>query len=86
LKTTLDDNGYDIKKMFSMFDKNGDGMFNQMEFECAFTALGIIFAKADLRRLIALSDTNKDGRIDFNEFHDMLYKEYEEDDYEKMAN
>ena len=28
---------------------------------------------ANLRRLIELSDKNNDGKIDFKEFHDMLY-------------
>ena len=46
-----------------------------MEFECAFVALDIVVAKADLRRFIALADANKDGRVDFNEFHDCLYDE-----------
>jgi Ca2+-binding EF-hand superfamily protein len=72
--------------MFKLFDKNGDGVFVQLEFECAFTVLEIPFAKADLRRLISLGDANKDGRIDFDEFHDMLYKiegGYKEEDLEK---
>ena len=51
--------------------------FSPLEFECAFTALHILIAKDDLRRFIKLSDTNKDGKIDFNEFYDMLYKEPE---------
>ena len=59
--------------MFRRFDKNGDGMFSPLEFECAFTVLEIGFAKADLRRFISLTDTNKDGRIDTNEFHAMLF-------------
>lgn len=59
--------------MFKRFDKNGDGVFSALEFECAFTVLEIGFAKADLRRLISLTDTNKDGRIDSKEFHAMLF-------------
>ena len=55
--------------MFSKFDKNGDGVFSPLEFECAFTVFEIEFAKADLRKLIAITDTNKDGRIDVIEFH-----------------
>ena len=56
-----------------MFDTNGDGVFDQKEFEAAFTVLEIKFKVADLRKLIDLSDKNNDGKIDFNEFHDMLY-------------
>ena len=35
---------------------------------------------ADLRRLITLSDKNSDGKIDFNEFHDMLYGKMDYDE------
>lgn len=73
LKTKLQEQDIDIAEMFKRFDKNGDGVFSVLEFECAFTVLEIGFAKADLRRLISLTDTNKDGRIDSKEFHAMLY-------------
>ena len=43
-----------------------------MEFECAFTVLEIDFKKADLRKLISASDSDKDGRISHSEFCHML--------------
>jgi hypothetical protein len=79
LKAKLQEQEIDIAEMFRRFDKNGDGVFSALEFECAFTVLEIDFAKADLRRLISLTDTNKDGRIDSNEFHAMLYPPERED-------
>ena len=57
-----------------MFDKNGDEVFSPMEFELAFVALDIEISKSDLRRFISLTDTNKDGRVDFKEFYAMLSK------------
>jgi len=60
--------------MFKRFDTNGDGFFSMMELECAFTVLGINFAKENLRKLIYATDTNKDGRVDFKEFFSMLHK------------
>ena len=68
-----------------MFDKNGDGVFNHMEFECAFVALDIQITKADLRRFISLTDTNKDGRVDFNEFYAMLSEDINQSALEKVA-
>lgn len=64
--------------MFKQFDKNGDGVFSPFELECAFTVLEIQFAKADLRKLISLTDANKDGFIDINEFHAILYTDFTE--------
>ena len=73
LKEKLLEQEIDIKAMYDRFDKNGDGVFSPLEFECAFTVLNIDFAKDDLRELIRLTDTNKDGKVDMNEFHTMLY-------------
>jgi len=73
LATAIEAKGYDIAKMFKVFDANGDGSFDQTEFEAAFTVLDVDFKVASLRRLVALSDKNADGKIDFQEFHDMLY-------------
>lgn len=67
--------GIDIKELFEKFDSNGDGNFSLMEFECAFNALGIEVAKADLRRFIKITDANRDGRVDFKEFYDVLHSE-----------
>ena len=40
-----------------------------------FTVLGISFTKEELRKLISMTDTNMDGKIDVKEFHKMLYAE-----------
>jgi len=54
--------------MFERFDANGDGVFSHMEFEMIFTVLDIAFTKDQLRKLISLTDTNNDGKIDMKEF------------------
>ena len=75
LKEKLQASGTNVKDTFAQFDRNGDGVFSPMEFEMIFTILNIDFTKDDLRKLIMLTDTNRDGRIDAKEFHNMLYKE-----------
>ena len=88
LKKAIESKGMDVKKMFTMFDSDGSGTFDQTEFEAAFTVLELDFKVAELRKLIQLSDKNNDGVIDFNEFYDMLYKqepeEKEDDGFEVM--
>ena len=69
IREAIERKGYDIAKMFKMFDTDGSGSFDQMEFEAAFRVLGVDFKVAELRRLITLSDKNNDGKIDFNEFN-----------------
>ena len=66
--------------MFDLFDQNGDGAFDQIEFESAILVLEIDINVKDLRRLIDLSDENKDGKVDVNEFTNMLYSDIKGDD------
>jgi len=73
LRKAIETRGYDIAKMFKVFDSDGSGTFDQTEFEAAFTVLELDFKVSELRKLIELSDKNNDGVIDFNEFHSMLY-------------
>jgi Ca2+-binding EF-hand superfamily protein len=73
LKEALTEKGYtDLPTVFKKFDTDGNGYFSQIELECAFTILGIQFGKEQLRRLIRISDKNKDGRISFTEFQRMV--------------
>lgn len=62
-----------------MFDTDKSGNFSQIEFEAAFNVMQINFNVSELRKLITLSDKNNDGKIDFNEFNDMLYAQEESD-------
>ena len=75
LKSKLQEQGINITETFSRFDRNGDGVFSHMEFEMIFTVLDISFTKEELRKLISLTDTNRDGKIDVAEFHKMLYSD-----------
>lgn len=76
LKAAIKEQGPDfsLSDMFKKFDFNGDGCFDQTEFESAFTVLEIDFKRKNLRRLIELADTNKDGKISFKEFNSYLYQ------------
>jgi len=58
LKMRLAEKKIDLGKAFKMFDKNNDGFFSAMEFECAFTVLDVDFKKSDLRKLMDVTDTN----------------------------
>ena len=88
LRKAIKDQGpkFSLEDMFKRFDFNGDGCFNQTEFESAFTVLEIPFKTASLRRLIQLSDKNRDGKISFTEFHTMLYDQDLADDAEQGFN
>ena len=62
--------------MFKRFDTNGDGYFNEIEFGCAFTVMGVTgFSNDSLRKLIRVADKDKNGRIDYKEFEQFLMAE-----------
>jgi Ca2+-binding EF-hand superfamily protein len=61
-----------IDAILANSDKNSDGILSPIEFETMFMVLDIDFKKEDLRRLMRITDTNKDGRVDFKEFKAML--------------
>jgi Ca2+-binding EF-hand superfamily protein len=59
LKKALAERGIkDLRGVFKRFDTNGDGYFNEIEFGCAFTVMGVDFNKDNLRKLIRVSDKN----------------------------
>jgi len=57
-----------FKEAFSTFDKNGDGTVDQAELHGMLDGMGITTTGAELRELLSLMDTSKDGKVDFNEF------------------
>ncbi|KAL3671067.1 hypothetical protein V7S43_004250 [Phytophthora oleae] len=62
---------------FALFDSNKDGFLSREEFIKALRSLGKVFddlSDDDLRLLADLLDTNKDGKIEYREFHQFVKK------------
>lgn len=64
----------ELKTVFKMFDKNGDGRISRMELNESLKNLGIHIPEDELSRMIDKLDVNGDGCIDVDEF-ESLYKE-----------
>ena len=46
MKQALSEKGFtDLPAVFKKFDTDGNGVFSQVELECAFTILGVNFSK-----------------------------------------
>lgn len=60
------------KRVFATFDKDGDGFITRQELRDSFKGMRIAMTDEELEDLIAKSDDNRDGLIDFGEFCKLL--------------
>ncbi|CAN4075711.1 unnamed protein product [Withania somnifera] len=65
----------DLRKVFKVFDLNGDGFISCEELQSALTRLGLWDEQCgkDCKNMINAYDTNSDGKLDFEEFKDMMF-------------
>ncbi|CAI9301693.1 unnamed protein product [Lactuca saligna] len=64
----------EMMEAFKVFDENGDGYISATELQTVLVKLG--FAEGNeigrVQKMISSVDRNKDGRVDFMEFKDMM--------------
>ncbi|MCD9561162.1 hypothetical protein HAX54_020140 [Datura stramonium] len=65
----------DLRKVFRVFDSNGDGFICCEELQSALSRLGLWDEQCgkDCKNMINVYDTNSDGKLDFEEFKDMMF-------------
>lgn len=76
---------FELKRVFQMFDRNGDGRITTKELNDSLENLGIFIPDKDLTQMIEKIDVNGDGCVDLDEFG-ALYQSImgERDDEEDM--
>lgn len=64
----------DLWEAFKVFDENGDGYISAKELQVVLGKLGLVEGNLidNVQRMIVSVDTNRDGRVDFCEFKDMM--------------
>jgi Ca2+-binding EF-hand superfamily protein len=68
LKKPGGDGMLQLKRIFKVHDKNGNGKLDIHEFEECLQDFGIFAKKVDIQALHKYYDVNNDGNIDFNEY------------------
>ncbi|KAJ8531184.1 hypothetical protein K7X08_026618 [Anisodus acutangulus] len=65
----------DLRKVFRVFDSNGDGLICCEELQRALSRLGLWDEQCgkDCKSMINVYDKNSDGMLDFEEFKDMMF-------------
>jgi len=66
------DNLVQLKDVFLSFDRDGNGVLNQLEFEEFLSKLGVFLARQELRVVYDHFDMNKDGNVQYSELVAML--------------
>lgn len=62
----------DLRAAFAVFDQDHDGFITRDEMKQAMELMGEQLTDADLDKLLALTDTDLDGQINYEEFIRML--------------
>lgn len=73
----------ELKRVFHMFDRNGDGRITKKELNDSLENMGIFMSDADLTQMITKIDVNGDGYIDIDEFGALYETIMEERDEEE---
>lgn len=73
----------ELKRIFQLFDRNGDGRISLKELSDSLENLGILIPDKDLAQMIERIDMNGDGCIDVDEFGDLYESIMEEPDEEE---
>ncbi|MBA0682104.1 hypothetical protein Goari_023850 [Gossypium aridum] len=68
----------EFKKVFQMFDKNGDGRISKEELNESLKKLGIFIPDDELTQMIKKIDVNGDNYVDIEEFRE-LYQSFMND-------
>ena len=65
-----------MQQLFEVFDKNSLGSFGVEEFAEICESVGERFSQAEIEQMIEYADKDRDGRINFQEFMEVVTKEY----------
>ncbi|KAK4440958.1 Calmodulin-like protein 3 [Sesamum alatum] len=70
----------ELRRVFSMFDRNGDGKISRKELSDSLENLGIHIPEKELGQMIENVDANGDGYVDLEEFGTLYAAIMEGDD------
>ncbi|XP_057473283.1 calmodulin-like protein 3 [Actinidia eriantha] len=73
----------ELRRVFQMFDRNGDGKITKKELSDSLENLGIFIPDKELVQMIEKIDVNGDGYVDIDEFGALYQTIMEERDEEE---
>jgi calmodulin len=73
----------ELKEAFEMFDRDKDGLISSKELGNILRSLGHDPTEIELNDMIVDVDSDEDGKIDFNEFIQIMHKRAKDSDIEE---
>ncbi|GFQ06396.1 calmodulin-like protein 3 [Phtheirospermum japonicum] len=73
----------ELKRVFQMFDRNGDGRITKQELNDSLENMGIFIPDKELSAMIDKIDINGDGCVDIGEFETLYQNIMDERDVEE---
>ena len=73
----------ELKRVFQLFDRNGDGRITKKELNDSLENLGIFIPDKELIQMIEKIDINGDGCVDIDEFGELYQSIMDERDEEE---
>ncbi len=61
-----------MHKVFTMFDKDGNGRIDKQELLEVFAEMGKVFSETDVQRMIDIADTDQSGALEYEEFIEIV--------------
>lgn len=62
----------EFKEVFMLFDKDNDGLISNKQLKKVMNSLGINSTESELRDMVNQIDMNNDGRVDFQDFLNLM--------------
>ena len=69
----------EIREAFRIFDRDGNGFIDSKELKHIVTQMGQVLTNAEADEFMLEADLNGDGKLDFDEFMQMMMKSLNED-------
>ena len=57
-----------MRRVFGMFDKDGNGSIDRDELRQVFEELGKVFPENEMQRMMAIADKDDSGSLEYEEF------------------
>jgi calmodulin len=66
------DSDEELMDCFKFFDKDCDGRISPKELQDVMTRFGVSLSSQEIKEMMCIADTNRDGFVDFDEFKQLL--------------